>query len=80
MSFKKTWDADHIIRDLAACTSEVRSAYNDGFLSWGCKQDLYRVKYALNQMLRDTPTFAGEQQYVESLESMQTWEILKQRQ
>lgn len=77
MSFRITWDADRIIRELGACTSQVRSPYNDGFVSWGCKQDLYRVKYALDEMLRNTPTFAGEREWLQEIEAKRTWEILK---
>ncbi len=78
MSFKITWNADSIIRDLQACTHQVNNAYNDGFVSWGCKQDLYRVKYALDEMLSRSVRFAGEDEWIQKLEAERSWKILKQ--
>jgi hypothetical protein len=77
MSFRKNWDADRIIGELASCTSQVRDARNDGWSAWGCKQDLYRVKFALDEMLKHAPTFAGESEWLLDQERLQIWKILK---
>lgn len=65
MSFIQRWNSEQIIRDLSACHAQVVSSYNDGFTAWACKQDLYRVKFELDQMLKESPTFAGEQEWLE---------------
>ena len=65
MSFIKRWNSEQIIRDLSACHAQVVNSYNDGFTAWACKQDLYRVKFELDQMLKDSPSFAGEQEWLE---------------
>ena len=42
--------------------------YETGWNNWPCKQDLYRVKFAVDEMLKKTSTFAGEQEWLEELE------------
>jgi hypothetical protein len=77
MSFQKRWDAESIISNLAACAAQVRDGRNDGWTAWGCKQDLYRVKFALDEMLKHAPSFAGEQEWLQDQERLQIWKILK---
>lgn len=76
MSFIKRWNADRILQDLRSCHAQVTSVYNDGFTSWACKQDLYRVKFELDKMLKDSPTFADEQEWVEQ---QQIWKVLNEK-
>ena len=81
MGFIKRWDADQITRDLNSCYAQVASSYNDGFTAWTCKQDLYRIKFELDQMLADSPKFAGEQEWLDQQriqrEQRQVWRTLK---
>ena len=76
MSFIQRWNADRIVQDLHACHAQVASPYNDGFTAWGCKQDLYRVKFELDRMLKNSPTFAGEQEWIEK---QQIWKALNDK-
>lgn len=82
MSYIQRWDVDKIIRDIGLCHAQAASSYNDGFTSWPCKQDLYRVKFALEEMLKNTPTFAGEQEWLEQQQlerdQKQVWRALNQ--
>lgn len=79
MSFKITWDVARIIADLRACRAQVASPYNDGFSAWGCKQDLLQVKYELDRMLQDLPTFAGEEEYCLEQEKRNVWQALNKK-
>jgi hypothetical protein len=38
--------------------------YVTGWNNWPCKQDLYRVKFAVDEMLQNTATFSGEQEWL----------------
>lgn len=76
MSFIKRWDADKIISDLNACNAQLISPYNDGFTQWSCKEDLIRVKYALDEILENSPTFAPENKFIEEMEKQKTWKKL----
>jgi len=79
MAFKITWDVSQILTDLRRCAAQVSSPYNDGFSAWHCKQDLLQVKYALDQMLKDLPHFADEDEWIEQQQKQQVWKILNQK-
>lgn len=82
MSFIQRWNSTQIVNDLSACHAQVVSSYNDGFTAWACKQDLYRVKFELDQMLKNSPVFAGEQEWLEEQQreqdKRQAWRTLRQ--
>ena len=50
--------------------------YETGFVNWPCKQDLYRVKFAVDEMLKNTSSFAGEEEWLEQLEKEKMWKTL----
>ena len=80
MGFKITWDADKIISDLRACTAQASSSYNDGFSAWGCKKDLLRVKYALDEMLNRCPNFSHEEEkFHKEMAKEKTWKTLNDK-
>ena len=37
----------------------------DGYTTWACKQDLYRVQFALERMLKNCPTYSLEDEWLE---------------
>ena len=37
----------------------------DGFNGWGCKQKLYQVKFELDKILENAPSYAGEDEWLE---------------
>jgi hypothetical protein len=51
--------------------------YETGWNNWPCKQDLYRVKFAVDEMLRNTPGFAGEEEWLREQEAEHIVKILK---
>lgn len=78
MGFMKRWDAADIAWQLNSCASQMNYRGNDGFVQWDCKKDLIQVKYQLEKLLRDSPTFGlVEESFIEDMEKQQAWEILK---
>ena len=57
----------------------VRNGANDpyvtGWNNWPCKQDLYRVKFAVDEMLKKTSGFAGEEEWLAEQEKEKMWKI-----
>jgi hypothetical protein len=51
----------------------------DGFVTWGCKQDLYRVKFALEDMLKKCPTYHGEEEWLEERDKELVWRALNDK-
>lgn len=80
MGFKISWDVDKIIHELRICNAQVNSSYNDGFSAWRCKKDLLTVKYALDEMLAESPTFSHlELEFHNEQAKKKTWQILNKK-
>jgi hypothetical protein len=48
-----------------------------GWENWPCKQDLYRVKFAVEEMLQNTGKFTPEDKWLEEQEQQKMWKTLK---
>lgn len=80
MGFMKRWDADDVVHQLNRCASQMRHKSNDGFLQWDCKKDLLTVKYELEKLLHNSPTFGlVEESFNEDMEKQRAWEILNEK-
>lgn len=78
MGLKRRWDANDIEWQLNSCASEMNYKGNDGFVQWDCKKELIQVKYQIEKLLRNSPTFGEiEESWIAQLDKQQTWEILK---
>ena len=40
---------------------ECSSPYNDGFIAFEVKKELLEIKFLIDDLLADAPTFAGEE-------------------
>jgi hypothetical protein len=78
MGFKKNWGVDDIISQIYSISRECSSSYNDGYTAFGCKQDLYQIKEVIDAAIRNSPTFAGEQEWLQEQEKKRIIKILKQ--
>jgi hypothetical protein len=77
MGYKKVLDVGSIVQQINAAAYECSSPYNDGFVSWGTKQDLYRIKFILDEALKRCPEFAPEQDWLKEQEKKKVIRILK---
>lgn len=66
-----------IHNNLRAAFRECISPYNDGFVTWGIKQDLYQLKWMLDEMLKECPTYAPEQEWLKEQEQKKIIRYLK---
>lgn len=71
------WNVDQVIGQCQKMYHGANDSHLTGFVNWPCKQDLYRVKFAVDEMLRNTGTFAGESEWLEEQEKQQMWKVLK---
>ena len=75
----KTWNADQVISECQQMYHGANDPYMTGFVNWPCKQDLYRVKFAVDNMLSKTPKFTGEAEWLLEQEQQQMWKRLTSR-
>ena len=73
----KNWNADQVISECQKMYYGANDPYVTGWNNWPCKQDLYRVKFAVDEMLAKTSRFSGEDEWLLEQEQQQMWKILK---
>jgi hypothetical protein len=75
----RTWNADQVISECQQMYHGANDPYMTGFVNWPCKQDLYRVKFAVDEMLSKTPKFIGEAEWLLEQEKDKMWKQLTLR-
>jgi hypothetical protein len=75
----RTWNADQIISDLQQIYFATTDPRIDGFTTWACKQDMYRVKFALDEMLNKCPTYAPEAEFLDEHNKQLVWKALNDK-
>jgi hypothetical protein len=77
MGFKKSLNSEDIISQIQSTASEIRSPYNDGFVSWALKQDLYKLQFFLDDVIKNLPEFPEEAEFLDELSKIKIYRILK---
>ena len=76
------WNTSQVIAELGKMYRGATDPYATGWNNWPCKQDLYRVKFALDDMLSKTAKFAGEEEWLEEQrierEKQKVWRTLNE--
>ena len=55
---------------------ELHSPFNDGFTTFEIKKDLHKLKWLLDEIMADSPSFAGEEEFLKEHEQTKMWRIL----
>lgn len=55
-----------MIKFIHRISEEVNSNYNNAHAQWMSKQDLYRLKWEIEQALDQCNTFEGEEEFIKS--------------
>ena len=76
MGYRKPLDSNEIKFQLIKAHGEICSPYNDGYTSWNTKQELYQIKFLIDEMLRQQPTFSGEEEWLEEQHKKLMWSEL----
>ena len=75
----KRWNVDQVINECQKMHHGATDPYVTGWNNWPCKQDLYRVKFAVDEMLAKTGRFTGEDEWLLEQEQQRMWKVLKSR-
>ena len=77
MGFKKLWDVADVARQINTATYECNNPRTDGFVGWGIKQDLYRIKWLAEDALRRCSHFGPEDEWLREQEKKKVIKYLK---
>lgn len=75
MGYKHSYDIISAFQQVRAAASECSDPRNDGFISWGVKQDLYQLKWYLDEMIKSCPEFGSTE--TEWLKEQEQKKIIK---
>jgi len=59
-----SWSVSKIKGDLQMMSHECRYHGNDGFTQFAIKKDLMEIKFLLEDLLENCPTFVGEEEWL----------------
>jgi hypothetical protein len=77
MGFRKPMDYTSVQHQIYMAGVELHSPYNDGYNQWAIKQDLYRIKWLVDAILKDSGEFTDEAEFVKEHEQKVMWRTLK---
>jgi hypothetical protein len=73
----KDWDVPKICSEISKIAWAESDPRMDGFVTWGCKQDLYQLKWFIESKLAKCSTYAGEEEYITEHEKNLTFKRIK---
>jgi len=77
MGYKHRYDIIEAYNQIRAAASELNDSRNDGFISWGVKQDLYQLKWFLDDVLKNSSTFGPEEEWLREQEQKRVIRYLR---
>jgi hypothetical protein len=77
MGFKLSYNITDAAREINAAAYDACDPRNDGFVAWGAKQDLYRLKWILEDAIRRCPHFSLEDDWLREQEKQKILKYLK---
>ena len=75
---KINWNVNQVIAECQKMYHGANDPYMTGWVNWPCKQDLYRVKFAVDEMLKNTSHFVGEEEWLLEHDKEQVWKALNE--
>jgi len=76
MGYRKQMDYNSVHHQVYMSGVELHSKYNDGFTQFEIKKDLHRLKWLLDEIMEDAPTFTGEEDFLKEHEQTKMWRTL----
>lgn len=78
MGFRKPMDYNAVNHQIYMTGVELNSHRNDGFTALELKKDLYKIKWLVDSILKDSPNFgSSETEFIKECEQENMWNILK---
>jgi hypothetical protein len=77
MGYIKKWSVEDIARQINHAYYTCSDPRQDGFTTWGIKQDLYQIKWLIDEAIKKCPDFAPEAEWLREQEQKKIIKILK---
>ena len=70
------WDKAEICNKIRKITFAANDRYMDGFVTWGCKKDLYEILWFVEDEIAKCSTYEGEDEFIKKREQQKILTIL----
>ena len=77
MGFRKPMDYSSVHHQIYMAGVELHSGHNDGYTTWEIKKDLHRIKWLLDEIMADSPTYSEEKEFLDEHAKVKMWRTLK---
>ena len=77
MGFRKPMDYSSVHHQIYMAGVEMHSGHNDGYTTWEIKKDLHRIKWLVDEIMADSPTYAEEKEFLDEHSKVKMWRTLK---
>ena len=77
MGFRKPMDYSSVHHQIYMAGVELHSGHNDGYTTWEIKKDLHRIKWLVDEIMADSPTYAEEKEFLDEHSKVKMWRTLK---
>jgi hypothetical protein len=77
MGFRKPMDYSSVHHQIYMAGVEMHSGHNDGYTTWEIKKDLHRIKWLVDEIMADSPTYADEKEFLDEHSKVKMWRTLK---
>lgn len=78
MGFKLQHNISEIINQIKSAQHTCSDRRTDSYVSWGIKQDLYQIKWIIDEAIRQCPVFSPEKDWLREQEKTHVVKILKE--
>jgi hypothetical protein len=79
MGYRKPINLVEVLIQIRAASYETSDPRTDSWVAWGLKQDLYEIKWALDEAIRRCPAFSPEDEWLHEQEKNRVIKILKEK-
>lgn len=76
MGYLKRWGPE-VTNQVQAMCGELLNTYTDSYIAWDCKQELYKIKWMIDEALNKSSTYSDEQEWLKKQEQEKIIRILK---
>lgn len=76
MGYTRSYNVAKAAQEINSAAYDASDSRMDGYTCWGAKQDLYRLKWILEDALKRCPEFAPEAEWLREQEQKKIIKIL----
>jgi hypothetical protein len=77
MGYTRSYSITKAAQEINSAVYDATDSRMDGFVCWGAKQDLYRLKWLIEDAIKRCPHFSVEEEWLKEQEQKQLLDLLR---